>query len=400
MIAPQFPDNEIERQRAVEKYGLLDTLPEESFDNITKLISYICDTPISLITLLDKDRNFLKSHHGVPFNESPREISFCGHAINCEDEIMIVEDSRKDERFHDNPLVADYGAIFYAGVPLVDRDGYKLGTLCVYDHKPRKLTKNQIGAMLTLSKQVMSLYEQKYKNNELKRFQTRLEERNNNLRKFASIVSHDLKSPLANIISLTELLEEENKDNLNEESLQYLEYLKSSSLSLRDYIDGLLKFYKSDNALNNKKEDVDLIHFFEQIRELSGIGIDVEYQYPKDETVIFVNKAALQQVFLNLVTNAVKYNSKDHVLVKISFEEDQKHYKFSILDNGDGISEDDKSKIFELFTTLGKQDRNGNQGSGIGLATVKKIVSYLDGAITVDSTINKGSEFCFTVCKN
>ena len=92
MIKPSIPVNEQDRLAAVREYGLLDTLPENDFDNITTLTASICDVPISLVTLLDADRNFLKSHYGVPFNESPRDISFCGHAILHENDIFIVED--------------------------------------------------------------------------------------------------------------------------------------------------------------------------------------------------------------------------------------------------------------------------------------------------------------------
>ena len=150
MIKPGFPKNELERVSCVKKYDLLDTLPESDFDNITSLVATICDVPISLITLLDTDRNFFKSHHGVDIQESPRDISFCGHAILQEDDIFIVEDSRKDIRFKDNPLVSDYKAIFYAGVPLKNKDGLALGTLCIYDHKPRQLTRLQKNALLQL----------------------------------------------------------------------------------------------------------------------------------------------------------------------------------------------------------------------------------------------------------
>jgi len=129
MIIPEFPQNEEERLKAVKQYNLLDTLPEEDFDNITNLVATLCDVPISLITLLDTDRNFLKSHHGVPFNESPREISFCGHAILSNKDIFIIEDARLDDRFHDNPLVKEFQAIFYAGVPLLNPKGHKLGCL-------------------------------------------------------------------------------------------------------------------------------------------------------------------------------------------------------------------------------------------------------------------------------
>ena len=131
MIAPPFPVDEEQRLAAVRSYNLLDTLPEKDFDNITAVTAVICDVPISLVTLVDVDRNFLKSHYGIPFNESPRNTSFCGHAILDEKSIFIIEDARIDPRFKDNPLVRDLKAIFYAGVRLINSEGYPLGTLCV-----------------------------------------------------------------------------------------------------------------------------------------------------------------------------------------------------------------------------------------------------------------------------
>lgn len=133
----------MQRLEAVRSYNLLDTLPEKDFDNITALTASICEVPISLVTLVDADRNFLKSHYGISFSESPRDISFCGHAILEESGLFIVEDARKDPRFQDNPLVKDMNAIFYAGVRLTNPDGYPLGTLCVLDTKPRTLSKSQ-----------------------------------------------------------------------------------------------------------------------------------------------------------------------------------------------------------------------------------------------------------------
>ncbi len=129
MTSPKFPENEKERLAEIKKYNLLDTVSESDFDNITSLIAAICDVPISLITLLDSDRNYFKSHYGLHFNQSPRNISFCGHAILDESEIFIVEDARNDERFQENPLTHEADAIFYAGVPLINPNGFKLGTL-------------------------------------------------------------------------------------------------------------------------------------------------------------------------------------------------------------------------------------------------------------------------------
>ncbi|WP_299436696.1 GAF domain-containing sensor histidine kinase [uncultured Aquimarina sp.] len=399
MIAPKFPENEKQRQIAVEKYGLLDTLPEESYDNITSIMSYICDVPISLITLMDKDRNFLKSHHGIPFNESPREISFCGHAITSDDPITIIKDSREDERFHGNPLVTEHQAIFYAGAQLIDSEGFKLGTLCVYDTKPRELTSEQKMALLAMSKQVVSLFEQRYQNLKLTQLRDKLEKRNDDLQKFASVVSHDLKSPLANIISLTELLEDDNKDKLNEESLQYLEYLKTSSYSLKDYIDGILKFYKSDDLIKNRKEKILLHHLFEELKKITDSEHKATFTISSDIEELFANETALMQILVNLITNAIKYNSKPEILIDIKVSDLQDDYEFIVNDNGNGIPQNYLDKIFDLFTVVGVEDRDGNVGTGIGLATVKKIVKNLGGDISVTSSEGKGSTFTFSIAK-
>lgn len=399
MISPTRPKNEKQRQAAVNKYKILDTLPEESFDNITSLMTFICKTPISLITLLDKDRNFLKSHCGVPFNESPRELSFCGHAINSDDDIMVVRDARQDERFHDNPLVTDFKAIFYAGVPLIDPQGYKLGTLCVYDHEPRDLSVEQIAALKAMAQQVVLLFEQRYQNMQLKQLQRSLKSRYKELRQFAGIVSHDLKSPLANIESLTELIEASAKDQLDDESLELFELLKQSSFSLRQYIDGLLIYYKSDVLSKEQKDDVLFSHVVESVRGIVRVNPNVELFMPKNDIRLHINKGALLQVLMNLITNAIKYNDKEAIKITLGITEDAEYYHFSIKDNGLGILPKDQDKIFELFAVTGDRDKGGMLGSGIGLATVKKIVELQGGSISVDSERGIGSTFHFSMAK-
>lgn len=399
MIAPKYPENEKLRQLALEKYQLIDTLPQESYDNITALISHICDTPISLVTLLDKNRNFIKSHHGMPIKETTRDVSFCGHAINSEEQITIIEDSRKDERFHDNPLVTEHQAVFYAGAPLVDSEGYKLGNLCVYDTKPRKLTEAQKNAMIAMSKQVINLFEQHYQNLKLVQLGDKLKKRNEDLKKFAKVVSHDLKSPLANIISLTELLEDENKENLDNESKQYIDYLKNSSYSLKDYVDGLLKFYKSDELAIKSKETIAVDELTKELIEITDPEHNTNFNITGNTKHITINKSALMQVLINLVTNAIKYNSKSETKINIDLLEDDLEYKLSVNDNGNGIPEDYLNKIFELFEVVGVEDKNGNIGTGIGLATTKKIINNLGGEITVSSKLGEGSTFSFSVPK-
>lgn len=154
------PENETSRLKALQEYKVMDTLPEQAYDNFTTLASIICKTPIALITLLDDQRQWFKSRIGLERSEIPREDALCNYAILKPDNIMIVKDAAQDERFTDNPLVASEPNLrFYAGAPLVTSSGEALGTICVYDDKPRELTPDQLDALRVLSREVMGQFE-------------------------------------------------------------------------------------------------------------------------------------------------------------------------------------------------------------------------------------------------
>lgn len=399
MIFPNLPENEKERQEAVNKYKNLNRLSKETYDNITSLVASICDMPVSLISIIDEDRNIFKSNFGLKINENTRNFSFCGHAINDSEEITIVADSRIDKRFFDNPSVLSGDAVFYAAVPLTTSEGYKLGTLCVFDNKPRELDSNQKKALITLAKQVMILFEKEYQNTILNNLQENLQVRNVNLEKFAGIISHDLKSPLANIISLTDLIEQENETLLSDDSKIYLKYLKSSSYSLRNYIDGILNFYKSDSFLTYNRQEFQLDFLLNEIKKVLPINDNVSIESNFENTAIVTNKAALQQVLLNLISNAIRYNSKENIVVLLEFYQDEKYLNFNVSDNGNGIETKYFSKIFDLFEVVDDADSENEKGSGIGLATVKKVVESLGGKIIVESVVGHGSKFSFSLSK-
>src|SRR5215471_2794195 len=158
MTAP-VANHEAKRLKVLWQYDVLDTVPEEVFDDLTELAARICEAPIALISLVDESRQWFKSRIGTPVSETSRDVSLCAYAINQSD-LFIVPDATKDERFADNPLVTSDPKIrFYAGAPLITPDGHALGTLCVIDKVPRELHSDQQQALLVLARHVITQLE-------------------------------------------------------------------------------------------------------------------------------------------------------------------------------------------------------------------------------------------------
>ncbi len=153
-MKPPIPKNESKRLSVLWQYDILDTVPEEVFDELAELASHICEAPIAFITLVDEKRQWFKARVGTSMKETTRDISFCAHAI-LQDELFIVADASKDPRFKKNPMVVGQPKIrFYAGAPLKSPDGYALGTLCVVDSKPRILRDEQKQSLRILARHV------------------------------------------------------------------------------------------------------------------------------------------------------------------------------------------------------------------------------------------------------
>jgi len=171
MKFPPIPYNEKERLKALYNYQVLGTQSEDEFDRLTELASIICDVPISQVTLVDENRLWFKSNYGIDISEVSRDLGFCGHVV-AGNAMMQVEDATLDDRFYDNPFVTDGLSVrFYAGYPLTDPKGYNLGTLCVVDTKPKKLSDQQEKALELLAKQATKLICDQRKREELRNFE-------------------------------------------------------------------------------------------------------------------------------------------------------------------------------------------------------------------------------------
>ncbi|GAB3974769.1 hypothetical protein GCM10028806_31100 [Spirosoma terrae] len=232
------PD-ETNRLVALKSYDILDSIPEQEYDEITQLASELCQTPISLISLIDDKRQWFKSTQGITDRETPREYSFCAHGILDPTEILVVPDARQDERFIGNPLVlGEPYIVFYAGAPLMNKDGYPLGSLCVIDKSPRELSQSQLNALKILAKQVVNLLELRRQNKALETLKNLLELRNTELEKMATIARQNVKP---NVIQLHDTVLEVVTESLKPNPEKLSSLLKDTLKTVRIIEDGISK---------------------------------------------------------------------------------------------------------------------------------------------------------------
>jgi signal transduction histidine kinase len=393
MKSAKIPQNEKERLKVLKNYNILDTLPEEEYDAITKIAAGICDTPIALVTIVDESRQWFKSSKGLNLIETPRDIAFCAYTILKPDELFIVNDATKDRRFFDNPLTTeDPKVVFYAGAPLNTAEGYPLGTLCVIDNKPKILSENQKESLLLLSKQVVRLLELRKKNKELLASNKKVEKLNEQLNNFAYRLTHDLKSPINGIYFLLNVLKEDHialfKDT---EAEGHLNLISNRIVYIDTLINEILNYSKvtSENIVYeelNLKELIDSIVNnidFEERLFLDSANLDLQ---------IFSSKIGLLQVFQNLISNSRKFSDEKKAIIAVSFKEDVHKYHFTYQDNGPGIEKQYWNKAFVMFETLEDLD---NDNTGIGLATVKAIVKRLGGEISLKKREDGKKGVCF-----
>ncbi len=448
-MLPPDPTAETNRLQALHTYHILDSLPEADYDNITSLAAQICQTPISLISLVDEKRQWLKSAQGVTIRETPRPFSFCAHTILDPNEPLLVSDTRQDERFADNPFVTgEPHVVFYAGMPLTDENGFALGSLCVLDDKPRQLSPDQLTALKTLTRQVVNLLalrkannallqsEQRYQhlsaeldqqvqartqeisqaNDELRQTNELLAQANNTLQQFAAVASHDLQEPLRKIQSFGNLLLGQHADQLGKEGRDYLERMQMAANRMSALIRDLLT-YSRIAALHDRRRLVSLSTVVQAVLQdldllIADTGAVVEVD-PLPE--VLGDDVQLGQLFQNLLSNALKFSRANparssfpatpprvQIRVQPVLAKDLPktitpalpaplYYRIDVTDNGIGFEQKQASRIFQVFQRL--HGKNEFSGTGIGLAICEKVVVNHGGAIRATSRPGHGATF-------
>lgn len=391
---------EHERQNDLESYKVLDSFPEAEFDKLTKLASYICGTPIALISLIDNDRQWFKSNVGLDgVTETSRDIAFCNEAIQ-QDQVFEISDALKDDRFKNNPLVAGEPNIrFYAGAPLVSPNGNKIGTLCVIAHKPHKLSPEQTEALKTLSSQVIELLELRKANQQLSEQHQLLvnKARLQTIGELAGGVCHQINNPLAIIVGRSMILRSQLKQKLAGDSdvLKELDVIDQTSQRISGILKALRMYAKdfgNEIAENSVNEIVD-----DAMTLIKGklTAQKVTLQYDRGEDVrALMNKNQISQVVLDLLNNAVEaMEETPSKELKVEIQADEKNIHLLVTDTGKGIREEESDKIFEPFFST------KHRHFGVGLSNARNFMNQHRGQIQLTKKMNP-TQFKVTIPKS
>lgn len=389
-----------ERIQALMSYDIMDTPNEADYDEIVRLASWICGTPISLITLLDDKRQWFKAKIGLEIDETPLEYAFCAHAIN-QDDIMVVENATLDDRFKNNPFVTGEANVrFYAGMPLTTPTGVKLGTLCVIDTKPNSLSDGQIEALRVLSRQVIKNLEMRLKMRELKEALHRYDEQSKKMAemdrfktRLLSIIGHDVRNPMATLLSLIEVASvgDISPDELNE-LRQYMKMQISASIEL---LNNLVDWGVQNHEGQPQVVHVDAHELLSTVLTGATVmakqkGIELRLE-TTSQIMVNMDVNMIRFVIRNLVQNAIKFT--DEGSISIGCIERPSSFDFYVRDTGAGMTPEQVLNLFDWTNRKSTRGTRGESGSGLGLIMCKEFVDAHGGDILVDSKPGVGTMF-------
>ncbi len=312
---------EEQRLQALARYRILDTPDEAVYDGITRLIAQVCETPIAVINLIDRDRQWFKSEIGLGVRETPLDISICAHAI-LQPGLFVVPDTTQDERFLDNPLVTgDPRLRFYAGALLESSDGYPLGTLCVLDYQPRELTEEQKATLLLLAQQVMAQLE-------LRQQMRQVEDLNILLKRTVTESHHRIKNHFQALAGLVEMQLIEDAELVPVSSLHRIsQHIRTLSL-MHDLL--------TEHA-GNETVTVAIPAIFSKLIPMLQVvaGERQQIAHDSEEVALRVNQSSSFMLLVNeLVSNAIKHGAG---AIAVSVSRREQSLCLEVSDNGEGF---------------------------------------------------------------
>jgi signal transduction histidine kinase len=382
-----IPANDVERLEALQRYQILDTPPERAFDRIASLTARVFKVPIALIALVDKDRVWFKSNVGMPgITEVDRGVSLCSLAI-LTDDVTAIENTLDEPCLLSNPLVAGkFGMRFYAGAPIKSKEGYNLGTVCIVDKQPREFTEADRAILQDMAAIVQDEIELRLAARSIVSVQADI----------LGMAVHDLKNPLSGIAGLSKVLPSKLDDA--DFAKEIVSMIGESCDNMMMSLDAYLKAVRQANiSISVHKESLNIHELLGSLVAVNSVLAQQKEQvltYTCDYTAPFhTDKVKLVAVLDNLISNSIKY-SYPKQRISIVVREQSGKVRFEVIDEGQGLSDKDKEKIFKSFARLSAKPTGGESSTRLGLGIAKINTELLGGKIWAESEgKNKGTTF-------
>ena len=389
-----IPADEAERLRAVMRYEILDTPPDGAFDRITALAALLFQVPIAIVSVVDADRIWFKSHHGLDLEEIPRDPGLCASAI-LQDGPWVINNAPTDAVALTNPLVAgEFGLKFYAGVPLQTSDGYNLGTLCILDFNARDLTSKETAILVELAGMVSTELDLRLAS---RRAQAESREREGLKDAFVGMLSHELRTPVTTISAATQLLARDPGLLDNPRARELFPDILSEAGRLVRILDDLLVLTRLERgALQPDLEPVLVQHVLRSVVERErrqwpdrNIELDVAPGLPP----VGGDQGYLEQVVSNLLSNALKYSEAgDPVEIAATLTDGEVEVR--VRDSGIGLPVDDREAVYGLLFRTSQAAKHAS-GAGVGLYVCRRLLEAIGGRIWAEDAPGKGTVFAF-----
>ncbi|KAB7767487.1 sensor histidine kinase [Xanthomonas maliensis] len=380
--APKHP-GEVLRLQALRSYGILDTPREAAFEDITRLASIICETPIALISLVDAERQWFKSERGMGEQETPLFMSMCAHAL-LDNDVLVVPDTRQDARFARNPLVTGEAPLyFYAGALLKTPDGLPLGTVCVLDRQPRQLSDDQVDALRALARQTMTQLE-------LRRALLIAEESDRYRSRLMAIAGHDLKTPLRTAAYAIDKM----RRHANVDAVPTLVTAREAIGQVARHLDELatLAAASKDSTPDLRPLSLeDVVHAVLGVWRQPALDKGLSLRHVPTSLRVRSHPTLLTTLIGNLVGNAVKYTQRGSVLVGCRRRDG--HAVLQIIDSGIGLNLAQPDQVFQAF----RQADPNSDGLGIGLWIVHRTAETLNCQVEVRTRPGGGTAFAVSI---
>ena len=384
------------RLAALSATGLLDTATEVEFDQLTALTARSTGAPISLVALVDSDRSFFKSAHGLPEPPPGRAVSLthsmCQHVV-ASGEPMVVGDTRNHPLLRDNGAVTDLGAGAYLGVPIRSPSGHVLGTLCAVDVEAREWSVDDVATLLATASAAQGEIalraerEARIVAEQMTRLKTA----------FLSNMSHEIRTPLTAILGSAEIL----NDEVLEESRDLTGSILSGGRRLMGTLNSVLDLAQIEAGEMTPAPcptDVTAL-LVAAAREVSPIavekGVDLAVRIPSKLPMVSLDPGLFGRVVTNLLGNAIKFTDEGGVEVWARHDGDQ--LVLEVSDTGIGIDPETQDRIFNPFQQASEGHDRSHEGNGLGLAIVRDVVGLMGGEVAVESVPGEGSRFCVSL---